>query len=127
MEVDGLKIFALMAHYGKSKGYAEKSYVSTFCEDFDLNYKQWSAYTRGAQNMGMKIIDRLIEIFPKLNLNWLLKDDGYMFNDFDMPLIVAEPGTPYGQSAFEKEVLSKLNAMHQDIKHMKDNYRLSQN
>jgi hypothetical protein len=51
-----------------------------FCKDFDLNYNQWNAYTRGAQVVGNKITLRLMEIFPNLNLNWLLKDtDSNMF------------------------------------------------
>jgi hypothetical protein len=34
------------------------------CKDFDLNYNQWNAYTRGAQVVGNKITLRLMEIFP---------------------------------------------------------------
>jgi hypothetical protein len=33
------------------------------CFDFDLNYNQWNAYTRGAQVVGNKITLRLMEIF----------------------------------------------------------------
>lgn len=74
MNVDGKKFIAIIEWYGREKGYAEKSFVSKFCEDFELNYNQWNAYTRGTQNVGTKIIQFLMEKFPRLNMNWFLKD-----------------------------------------------------
>ena len=79
MQIDGQKIQDLIAHYGKLHNVPEKSYLVRFTDDFQLNYKQWSAYTRGDQNLGIKIIDQLMDIFPELNLNWFLKDIGDMF------------------------------------------------
>jgi hypothetical protein len=79
MNVDSEKIKMLIEHYGKLKGYPQKSYLMKFAEDFELNYNQWNAYTRGQQVIGLKIIHILMEVFPDLNLNWLLKDDYNMF------------------------------------------------
>lgn len=79
MSVESEKIKKLIEYYGKLKGYPESSYVSRFAEDFKLNYNQWSAYTRGAQVIGLKIIHKLMEIFPDLNMNWYMKDDYNMF------------------------------------------------
>jgi hypothetical protein len=50
MYIDGAKIKSLISSYGKDKDYPEKS--AMFCKDFDLNYNQWNAYTRGAQVVG---------------------------------------------------------------------------
>jgi hypothetical protein len=78
MYIDGAKIKSLISSYGKDKDYPEKSYTACFCKDFDLNYNQWNAYTRGAQVVGNKIT--INGDFSNLNLNWLLKDtDSNMF------------------------------------------------
>jgi hypothetical protein len=98
MYIDGAKIKSLISSYGKDKDYPEKSYTAMFCKDFDLNYNQWNAYTRGAQVVGNKITLRLMEIFPNLNLNWLLKDtDSNMFiGEADSySSIIKEPETKY--------------------------------
>lgn len=76
MNIDGEKIKQLIEIYGETKGYAKKSHLSLFCDDHDLNYKQWTAYCRNTQKLGLKIIYDLITIFPDLNLNWLFKDQG---------------------------------------------------
>lgn len=124
MDVDGGKILALIAHYGKEKGYEEKSYLRAFTKDLELNYVQWSAYTRGSQNLGIKIIDTLINVFPNINLNWLLKDEGEMFLGQKL-LLSGEPPAP----GYHKDnaIMDKLEAMHKDILQMQKNYNLSQN
>jgi hypothetical protein len=55
MYIDGAKIKSLIC-YGKDKDYPEKSYAM-FCKDFDLNYNQWNAYTRGHKLWGNKHLD----------------------------------------------------------------------
>ncbi|UOX35283.1 hypothetical protein LXD69_07130 [Flavobacterium sediminilitoris] len=75
MNIEGEKIKQLISNYGAARNYPEKSYVVMFCEDNNLNYKQWSAYISGTQNLGIKIIDILMDIFPDLDLNWLLKNN----------------------------------------------------
>jgi hypothetical protein len=75
------KLKKLVEYYGKLKGYPEKSYLKMFTDDHDLNYNQWNAYTRGAQVVGSKIVQTLMDIFPSLNMNWYLKEDYNMFTD----------------------------------------------
>ncbi len=48
-------------------------------EDNDVNYSQWNAHIGGRQVIGLKILDKLMYIYPNLNMNWLLKDDPNMF------------------------------------------------
>jgi len=124
MDINPHKIYTLIEQYGKAKNIPEKSYIPRFCEDFNVNYKQWSAYCRGTQPVGLKIVDFLIDIFPNLNLNWLLKDEAAIFNEDNSPLYVREPGVSYGK---DKDIMAKLEAMHKDILQLKQNYNLSQN
>jgi len=110
MYVDGSKIKVLVEAYGNKMGYPEKSHLAKFCEDFDLNYNQWSAYSRGAQVIGTKIVQRLMEIFPEVDLNWLLREN----SDEILPDMVKEPAEVYQKSS-EKQIMDKLELIHQDI------------
>lgn len=116
MYVQGDKIKSLIVVYGKEKGYPEKSYVAMFCDDFNLNYNQWNAYTRGAQKVGTKIIQQLMEIFPNLNLNWLLKDDESKFVTEENTSIVADTKTKYGENITNLDLMMKLEEIHLTLK-----------
>lgn len=119
MNVDGNKFKAIIYWYGKQKGYDEKSYIPRFCEDFDLNYNQWNAYTRGAQNVGTKIIQFLMENFPNLNMNWFLKNEYNMWIDpaeKHNDLILSESEIKI--SITPELIFNKLEAIHKDIKKM---------
>lgn len=123
MNIEGSKIKALIDHYGQEKGYPEKSYIAKFCEDFDVNYIQWSAYTRNTQKAGIKIIYFLMDIFPNLNMNWLLKEDEKMFLTKKSSLkqdLVEEGGDKSLQECkvdvSNSEIMSKLEKMHNDLK-----------
>jgi hypothetical protein len=116
MDVDGDKIKKLIALYGKDRGYAEKSYVAMFCEDWELNYNQWNAYTRGAQKAGIKIIHQLMDVFPDLNLNWLLKDVGDVFISGKTSIILNEPPTKYNKTVTNSEIINKLDDILTEIK-----------
>lgn len=105
MVVEGDKIKELIADYSKGKGYPEKSYVTQFCEDFSLNYKQWNAYCNGSQDLGIKIIQILMDIFPNLNLNWLLKDDSSKYLDSNY---VLEPKNIYQKEVSNEMLMNKL-------------------
>lgn len=117
MNIEQDKIKALIEAHGKSKGYEEKSYTVRFCEDFNLNYVQWGSYARGTQKAGIKIIYHLMSFFPKLNLNWLLKDDPNMFLETNL---VSEPEELYTKTTEEriyskKDLLNKLELIDMKI------------
>ena len=116
MTIDGDKIKALIDVYGKSKGYPEKSYIPKFCEDFDLNYIQWFSYVKGRTNPGLKIIYNLVNIFPALNLNWLLKEDSNMFTDPNAVFVLEEPSEEYGKEVSNNDIMKKLDELHQELK-----------
>jgi hypothetical protein len=111
MYVDGAKIKELIWDWGKERNLPEKSYISKFCEDNSLSYNQWSAYTRGAQNIGIKILEVLYKIFPNINFNWLLKNSPEKYEQAYS--LVAEPSASYSFDDVDsvdqlKEILSKL-------------------
>jgi len=123
MNVDGEKIKQLIEVYGVSKGYSEKSYLPKFCEDFNVNYTQWNAYCRGSQKMGTKIIDLLIDVFPDINLNWLLKEEKNMFTDKENPTVVLkEPETKYFKRKIGNEdIYDKLDDILEELKRQNKN------
>lgn len=112
MNVEPEKIKQIISRYGQSKGYPEKSYTAKFCEDFDLNYNQWNAYTRGAQDIGIKVINFLMEKFPDTDMNWLLKKEITVFDS------VSEPREFYEEITNEA-IMVKLNQIHHDLKKIK--------
>lgn len=79
MNIQGEKIRVLIKIYGLSKCYPEKSYLANFCRDFNLNYSQWNAHIGDRQSAGGKVLDILMQAFPDLNLNWLLKEEKNVF------------------------------------------------
>lgn len=113
MHVDGWKIKKLIEDYGRTKGYAEKSYVAKFSEDFKLNYNQWNAYTRGAQNIGTKVIQFLMDVFPDLDLNWLLKKEAEQYPESQQMEILEEPRT---NTITPEIIYKKLQEMHKEIR-----------
>jgi hypothetical protein len=116
MYVDGEKFVSLVATYCKEKDYPEKSYLPMFCKDFNLSYNQWHAYTKGTQVVGTKIIQRLMEIFPNLNLNWLLKDEPNMFLGKNHEMLLAEPTVKYGKTVSNLELMYKLEEILVEVK-----------
>lgn len=126
MTIPGDRILALISHYGKVRGYAEKSYLTQFTEENELNYGQWSNYTRNAQSTGPKVLEAILKIFPEINLNWLIKGEGEMFLN-DGYKGIAEPAANYSKASFETEVLQRLEALQIDMKSLKDGYKMSDN
>lgn len=120
MNVDGSKIKKLVEIYGSGKNYDTKSYLAKFCEDNNLNYIQWNAYTRGAQTLGIKIVYLLIDIFPNLNLNWLLKDEGDIFtSEEENVMIVNDLKSEYVKTPKDvtnEDLMKKLEEIEKDIK-----------
>jgi len=119
MDVSGKKFKRLIEIYGIGKGYPEKSYLPKFCEDFNLNYTQWNTYCRGKQNIGVKIIDILLEVFPNLNLNWFLKDEGEIFtSEEENTMVINEPNTEYSKKIEKEDLYEKMDEILVEIKKM---------
>lgn len=116
MIVDGSKIKRLIDQYGEEKGLPEKSRLVRFCEEYGLNYNQWNAYTRGAQDIGIKIIQVLMDIFPEMDLNWLLKKD--YPSRTDSQYLVEEGDPKYSKAVVDnlyksyREVTKTINEIH---------------
>jgi hypothetical protein len=116
MNIDGWKIKKLIEAYGIEKGYEVKSYLPKFCEDNNLNYIQWNAYTRGAQTLGIKIVYLLIDIFPDLNLNWLMKDDVNVFIGNENVPVIKEPAPKPAKKIEQQDIYDKLDDILIELK-----------
>lgn len=116
MDIDKGKVITLIKHYSTEKGYSEKSWLTAFCEDKQLNYKQWHTLLKTDKGIGIKVIDLLVDVFPNLNLNWLLKDDGEMFITGEKANIEA---VNTSSSTFENEVIKRLELIQVDIQYLK--------
>ena len=116
MNVQGEKIRTLIEVWGKEKGYPPKSYLSMFCEENDVNYSQWNAHIGGRQVAGTKIIDKLMHVFPDLNMNWFLKDESNMFISEKRETILNEPPAKYAKPVTTKDLMNKLEELHLDLK-----------
>lgn len=125
MDIEKGRVVALIEHYRKAKEYPEKSWLKGFCADNSLNYNQWHTLLKSDKGVGIKIIDILVNIFPNVNLNWLLKGEGEMFTDGKM--VVSEPASTYLKTPFEKEVIQRLEAVQNELKTLKETYRISEN
>lgn len=115
MHVETEKIKQLIEVYGKDKGYEEKAHIKRFCEDFSLSYTQWNAYLRGAQNVGIKIVEQLIDIFPNINLNWFLKDEDNMFIGGEIISKVSETAPKYGKNITNLDIYKKLIQIEKEV------------
>lgn len=63
--------------------------IKAFCEQHGLVYTT-IVQTIGGRRLGMKVLDSLVEIFPGLNVNWLLYNRGPMEVKYDFPEWIAE-------------------------------------
>lgn len=66
-----------------------------FYKKYDLKDSSWNPITTNKRTLGILLLDRLVEIFPNLNVNWLLYGKGNVnisTNALDESLmIVSEP------------------------------------
>lgn len=52
---------------------------TTFGEKFGIDAKSVSQITRNKRNLGSVLMERILELLPELNLNWLYKGEGEVF------------------------------------------------
>lgn len=120
MVVNPDKIKAVIKHWGNIKGIPEKSHLTRFAEEYDLNYKQWAAFCNGGQTAGYKVVDVFMDIFPSMDMNYLIKEEIPANADmFDLStskfLILQEPNENY-KSISNNQLYLKLEEIHFEIK-----------
>lgn len=66
--------------------------------------------TNGNKKIGIVPIKRIKELWPEVNLNWLLFGQGDMFlNSLEINNMVAEPSSEYGTKEVLKDAIALLN------------------
>ncbi len=59
------------------------SSVRELCLIHGINYNSFNDMLNGRKEPGMKTLSFTIKVFPEVNLNWLIKENGEMFiNEF---------------------------------------------
>lgn len=87
---------------------AEKGWKQReFADMIDHSLSQLNKVLRGERNVSSKMIEKLIVVFPDLDLNWFLRNDVTIRN------MVTEEGTPYKKELNPKQILKN---MEQEIK-----------
>ena len=77
-----------------------------------------NAILSGNGSIGIKLINKLVDAFPDLNLNWLLTGKGDMF--FDSQNTMKEPETEYSNSNLLKSKEEVIQIQHDYIEQLKN-------
>lgn len=95
----GAKIRLLL----KDEGISQKELAS----DIEMNYSQVSNYISGYNKPNFDFIERLAKRFPKIDLNWLLRDDiDNLVNELN-----AEYSRPYLPEDLIEDIRLKLEKL----------------
>lgn len=121
MEVSPEKLRAVVKYWGSIKGYPEKSHLTKFTEELQLNYKQWASMCSGKQVAGSKIVDIVMDVFPSIDLNWLLKTEVPVNDDmFNLEkkevMVLNEPREPLKKEITNEQIFTKLEELQFEIK-----------
>lgn len=105
----------------------QKVSMSKFCEIHGLSYQSINPICNNRREIGINIIHDLMEIFPNLNINWLIYGTGEInytkYDDNSKELIINEPGENYAIDPMEiifLNYLSKKNVRNKVIEIIND-------
>ena len=77
-------------------------------DKFDMNYTQLSQYVNG-KKISMVFLTKIIKEFPKVDLNWLLKNDNILHEDAE----------PYKRALTDKEIIERIEELCVEFKDRK--------
>ena len=92
-------------YYIEKQGFTKK----TFCEEYDLEYNNMTSIFAERRAIGINILNKIHSIFPKMNVHWLLYDEGN--EELDIIPVLNESQEKYAiKNDYEKleEILLKL-------------------
>lgn len=111
--------------------------VLQFCKKYNFSYNSMNSIINNHRDIGINIISDLMEVFPNLNINWLIYGTGsvnYTISDnITQEHILDEPGEKYAEDSFENLILQymdrpkvkkKLKKLVCDEENDEDNYTL---
>lgn len=55
---------------------SQYSSKTKFCEENGLEYNSFQPFTNNKRTLGIHLLNKLVEVFPNLNVNWLLYGKG---------------------------------------------------
>jgi len=83
--------------------------LGDLAEKFDMNYSQLSQYVNG-KKISLEFLTKIIEEFPKADLNWLLRDDETKHNS------VQESPEAYKAILSNEQIIDKIEVLLSDLK-----------
>ena len=69
--------------------------IKEFAELIETPTSNMYGYLNGKRAIGLKIINKIKEVIPSLNINWLLYNEGDMFLNEDALVTANEPNATY--------------------------------
>lgn len=89
---------------------SQKISKAEFCKKNGLEYNSFAPVTTDKRTLGIHQLNKIAEVFPNLNINWLLYGKGNInINDVDNTLmILEEPSENYGTDPMEIVFLEYL-------------------
>lgn len=96
-----------LTYYIENKGFTKRS----FCDEFGFEYNSMVMIMADKRTIGMKVLNQLHEVLPKMNVSWLLYEQGPMEITEHNEFYVTEPTVFYGNKSdnFEKLLLNYMD------------------
>ena len=94
-----------LTYYVEKQGLSKKK----FCEEFSFEYNNMTSIMSEKRTIGINILDKIHYAFPKLNVHWLLYDEGAEEVRADDLLILNEPTEAYqNYIGFDRLIIKSL-------------------
>ncbi|GAA3585109.1 helix-turn-helix transcriptional regulator [Snuella lapsa] len=83
--------------------------LGDLAEKFEMNYSQLSQYVNG-KKVSIEFLNKIIQEFPEVDLNWLLRDDA------DMADGVKEHSEAYKVILTNEQIVNRIEMLLKDLK-----------
>ncbi|MBJ6367957.1 helix-turn-helix domain-containing protein [Snuella sedimenti] len=80
--------------------------LGDLAEKFEMNYSQLSQYVNG-KKVSIEFLNKIIQEFPEVDLNWLLRDDEDM---------VQEHSEAYKVILTNEQIVNRIEMLLKDLK-----------
>ncbi len=95
--------------------------IKEFAELIETPTSNMYGYLNGKRAIGLKIINKIKEVIPDLNINWLLYNQGSSFLSGETIDVVNETSSEYGKADSLDEIIhSMVNSRVKQLEHKID-------
>lgn len=95
-----------LSYYIEKQGFTKKD----FCENFGFDYASFTQILAETRPLGIKLIDKIHDSLPKLNIHWMLYGEGSEEVVEEDVLLLNEPNETYKNEVdiFERTLIRYL-------------------